>query len=105
MSVEGRLRVGSGESRGQGSGRRDQATFDEASNGGVPLDVSEVHQRFGQTGDDWGFAQRIEAARVGGSVEQTQKAQDGQLTGPHLATLRQPFLIGTHYFESVAVGF
>src|SRR5687767_11787342 len=99
MSVEGRLSIESWGFRIDRAARGDQATFDETTDGGVPLALNEVHQRFGQAEDKWGFAQRTQAVVVGGPVEQAQKPKDGQLAGPIFATRRQPFLIGTHHFE------
>ena len=79
-----------------------ETAIGQGGEGKVPVVFAQADQRLSQAGDGGLAAQGGQAARIGGTVEQSQQTQDGELPHAVFSALGQPFLVSRHGLEGVA---
>ena len=60
-----------------------------------------IHQRFGETKDDWFPAKSRQTTLIDRTIEETHQTQHGERAQTVFARVCEPFLVGRHGLESM----
>jgi hypothetical protein len=69
----------------------------------IPVFLRQADERFGEAGDGGRFEQGLQAVGGRGPVKEAHEGEEGEFAPRFLAAVGQPFLVGRHGAEGVAV--